>query len=140
MIIGYTAGAFDLIHIGHIRHLKLAKSKCDYLIVGISTDDFIKKIKNKNPIFSLEERIEIVNSIKYVDKTIIQYDENKFEVWEQYKFNIMFSGDDWKGNPRFEKYRLELEKVGAKLEFLPYTYGISTTDIINKILTNNDKF
>ncbi len=72
MIIGYTAGAFDLIHIGHIRHLKLAKSKCDYLIVGVSTDEFVKKIKNKYPIFSLEERIEIINCIKYVDEVIIQ--------------------------------------------------------------------
>lgn len=133
MIIGYTAGAFDLIHIGHIRHLKLAKSKCDYLIVGVSTDEFIKKIKNKYPIFSLEERIEIINCIKYVDEVIIQYDENKFSVWEKYKFNIMFSGDDWKGHPRFEKYKIELENVGAKLEFLPYTKQISSTDILNKL-------
>lgn len=58
MIIGYTAGSFDLIHIGHIRHLKLAKSQCDYLIVGMSTDKFVKKIKNKYLIFHWKRELK----------------------------------------------------------------------------------
>ncbi|NVO04366.1 MAG: adenylyltransferase/cytidyltransferase family protein, partial [Bacteroidetes bacterium] len=70
MIIGYTAGVFDLFHIGHLNLLKKAKGLCDKLIVGVSTDELTFSIKNKIPIIPFENRIEIVRSIKFVDVAI----------------------------------------------------------------------
>ena len=66
--IGYTTGVFDLFHIGHLNILKNAKDKCEYLIVGVSTDEIVTSYKGKKPVIPFEERLEIVKSIKYVDE------------------------------------------------------------------------
>ena len=78
IIIGYTTGVFDLFHAGHVRILKKAKSLCDKLIVGASTDRLVKKYKNKYPVLKHKERIEVVKSIKYVDYVVSQNTLNKF--------------------------------------------------------------
>ena len=70
MIIGYTQGTYDMFHIGHLNLLKNAKEKCDYLIVGVNADDLVKTYKKKSAVVLLEERMEIISSIKYVDKVI----------------------------------------------------------------------
>ena len=91
--IGYTTGVFDLFHAGHITFLKQAKLYCDYLIVGICSDDLTKHIKNKNPIFSEKERLEIISSIKYVNYSYIKYSTDKIDDWSKYHFNVVFHGD-----------------------------------------------
>ena len=70
-VIGYTQGTYDMFHIGHLNLIKNAKRRCDYLIVGVNTDELVESYKNKRPIVPLEERAEIVRSIKYVDEVII---------------------------------------------------------------------
>ncbi len=70
-VIGYTQGTFDMFHIGHLNLIRNAKRRCDYLIVGVNTDELVESYKNKKPIVPLEERAEIVRSIKYVDEVII---------------------------------------------------------------------
>ena len=110
MIRGYTAGAFDLFHIGHLNLIKRAKENCDYLIVGITTDELIEKNKGKTPVIKFEERIEIVKSIKYVDEVCIQDDLNKVKAWEKFHYDILFMGDDWKNCKRFIEYEKELNK------------------------------
>ena len=87
MIIGYTTGVFDLFHIGHLNILKRAKEKCDFLIVGVSTDELVMQYKNKTPVISFEERVQIVEAIKYVDKVVPQTHRDKFAAWEEYKFD-----------------------------------------------------
>ena len=135
-VIGFTAGVYDLFHIGHLNILKNAKSYCDYLIVGVSTDEVVKQNKGKVPVFSFNERISIVEAIKYVDKAIPQerYDiEGKIQLAIDYKIDVMFVGSDWKGTEKWDKIEKELLKIGCKTVYLPHTDGISSTQLIDKI-------
>lgn len=131
MIIGYTAGAFDLFHIGHLNLIKRAKQHCDYLIVGVTTDDLIYNTKNKYPVIPYGERVEIVSSLKYVDKVVPQEDLDKVKAWEKYKYNVLFSGDDWKTSPRWLGYVEELKKHNVEVVFFPYTKTTSSTLLTN---------
>lgn len=97
MKIGFTCGAFDLLHSGHIVMLKQAKENCDYLIVGLQTDPSIcRKDKNK-PIQSIYERFIQLNATKYIDK-IIPYDtENSLiDLLESTPIDIRFVGEEYK--------------------------------------------
>jgi len=127
MIIGYTTGVYDMFHVGHLNILKRAKEQCDYLIVGVSTDELVQHEKNKIPIISFENRCKIVEAIKYVDKVVPQYDKNKYAAWEQYQFNKMFVGSDWKGTDAWNKYEKQFAPVGVEIVYLEHTDGISST-------------
>ena len=127
MIIGYTTGVFDLFHIGHLNILKRAKEKCDFLIVGVSTDELVMQYKNKTPVISFEERVQIVEAIKYVDKVVPQTHRDKFAAWEEYKFDRMFVGDDWKGSPLFMELEEKFKPFGVEIVYFPYTEGTSST-------------
>lgn len=133
MIIGYTTGVYDMFHIGHLNILKRAKEQCDYLIVGVSTDQLVQKDKNKTPIIPFEERFAIVQAIKYVDQVVPQYDKNKFAAWEKYHFNKMFVGSDWKGTPQWEAFEKQFTPVGVEIVYLPHTDGISSSMLRLKI-------
>ena len=129
MRIGYTSGVFDLFHIGHLNILKRAKDLCDYLIVGVSTDELVESYKNKIPIIPFDERLAIVGAIRYVNKVVSQKNLNKLEAWKTLKFDIMFHGDDWKGTALYKNYEEQLMAVGVRLVYLPHTQGISSSDI-----------
>ena len=126
-LIGYTTGVFDMFHIGHLNILKNAKSRCDHLIVGVSTDELVKQYKNKKPIIPFEERIEIVKAIKYVDEVVPQISMDKRQAWENLHYNVLFHGSDWKGSAMYDKVIQDLEEVGVKVIFLPHTQGVSST-------------
>jgi len=126
-IIGYTAGVFDLFHIGHLNILKRAKENCDFLIVAVSTDELVQQYKNKTPVICYEERAEIVKAIKYVDMVVPQENRDKLAALEKYKFDKMFVGDDWKGSELFLSLEPEFEKRGAEIVYFPYTTGTSST-------------
>ena len=126
-VIGYTTGVFDMFHIGHLNILKKAKEQCDYLIVGVSTDELVKSYKNKSPIISYEERAEIVRSIRYVDEVVSQETRDKLKALEQYKFDKMFVGDDWKGSALFSQLEEEFKKKNVEIVYFPYTQGTSST-------------
>ena len=135
-IVGYTTGVFDMFHIGHLNILRRAKEQCDYLVVGISTDEVVQSYKHKNPIIPFEERKAIVEAIKYVDEVVPQVSMNKMEAWEQLHFDIMFHGSDWKGSDMYNKIISDFAKVGAKVVFLPHTEGTSSTllsEVLHKI-------
>lgn len=131
--IGYTTGVFDLFHIGHLNILKNAKKQCEYLIVGVSTDECVKEYKHKTPIIPFDERISIVEAIKYVDKAVPQVSMNKMEAWQDLKFDAVFHGDDWKGSLLYNKYEEEFAKLGVDVVFLPHTTGVSSTQITKKL-------
>ena len=137
MIIGYTTGVYDMFHIGHLNILKRAKEQCDYLIVGVSTDELVQHDKNKTPIIPFAERCAIVEAIKYVDKVVSQPDKNKFGAWEKYHFNKMFVGSDWKGTPQWAKYEAEFSPVGVEIVYLDHTDGISSTILRDRLNEEN---
>ena len=135
--IGYTTGTFDLFHIGHLNILKKAKILCDILIVGVTSDEKVIKQKNKKPIINENDRIEIVSSIKYVDIALLHTDNNKFEAYKKYKFDVVFIGSDYFNNPEYKDLEEKsLELLGKKVDviYFPYTEKISTTKITKKIL------
>ena len=133
MIIGYTTGVFDLFHVGHLNILKRASSVCDKLIVGVTTDEFVKKYKNKKTVVSFKHRIEIVKSIKYVDAVVPQDDHNKINAWKKYKFDLMIVGDDWYDTPKWKNFEKEFNKYNVRILYFPRTENISTTEITQSI-------
>lgn len=134
MIIGYTTGVYDMFHIGHLNILRRAKEQCDYLIVGVSTDELVQHDKNKTPIIPFEERYAIVEAIKYVDKVVPQPNKNKLEAWEKYHFNKMFVGSDWKGTETWIRFEEQFEPLGVEIIYLDHTDGISSTILREKLI------
>lgn len=132
-VIGYTTGVYDMFHIGHLNILKRAKEQCDYLIVGVSTDELVQKEKNKTPVIPWEERAEIIKAIRYVDEVVEQPDKNKFAAWERYHFDKMFVGSDWQGTPQWKKFEEQFTPFGVEIVYLPHTDGISSTKLTNFI-------
>ena len=130
--IGYTTGVFDLFHIGHLNILRRAKEQCDYLIVGVSTDELVLLNKNHLPTIPFEERKAIVEAIRYVDEVVSQEDKDKFAAWKRLNFKVMFVGDDWKGSKLFEKAQQQLEEVGVEVVYFPYTKHISSSILREK--------
>ena len=122
-----------MFHIGHLNILKRAKEQCDFLIVGVSTDELVQEYKNKIPVVPFEQRIEIVKAIRYVDKAVAQTSMNKMEAWKENRFNVMFHGDEWKGSELYKKYEEEFRQVGAEIVYLPHTEGISSTILRQKL-------
>lgn len=128
MIIGYTAGVYDLFHIGHLNLLKNAKGMCDKLIVGVTVDELVT-YKGKNAMIPYEDRAEIVRGIKYVDAVVPQYDMDKLTMCKKLKANILFVGDDWYDTPKWQEYEKEFQSAGIEIVYFPYTKGISSTQI-----------
>lgn len=125
--VGYTTGVFDLFHVGHLNILQRAKENCDYLIVGVSTDQVVMEYKHKMPVIPYEERVKIVQAIRYVDEVVPQESMDKRAAWEKLQFNVMFHGDDWKGSELYKKYEQEFKGTGVEVVFLPHTDGTSST-------------
>ncbi len=128
---GYIAGVFDLFHIGHLNMFKRAKEQCDYLIVGVVTDEGVMDYKKAYPYIPFHERLEIVSSCRYVDKAVeIPYNySGTRNAYKMYHFDCQFSGSDYMDNPDWLGEKTFLEKQGAELVFFPYTEGTSSTKI-----------
>ena len=136
---GFLPGVFDLIHRGHIHMLKNAKNRCDYLIVAIHTDECVQQYKNKVPIFKLEDRIELVKSIQYVDTVVVLNTLNPFEFvkneLKDYRPLLMFHGTDWLPEGWVECQE-QLEGVSVLQLPLLYGQGVSTINEKNEYSTS----
>lgn len=131
--IGYTTGVFDLFHIGHLNILRRAKEQCEFLVVGVTTDELCFKRKNKYPIIKEEDRIAIVEAIRYVDKVVPQKDMNKIKAVKEVGADVVFVGSDWKGTEAWNHYEKEFAEVGCCVVYLDHTDGISSTIIREKM-------
>ena len=132
-IVGFTAGVFDMFHIGHLNLIKNAKARCDYLIVGVNTDELIHRYKNKGAVVPLNERIQIVRALKYVDEVIAVDTLDKEVVWNNKHFDVVFIGDDWKGSDRWNETEKVMKRHGVEVVYLPYTKGTTSTLLREKI-------
>lgn len=133
---GITVGVFDMFHTGHLNLLERCKEQCEELIVAICDDDYVRNIKNNEPIICQEDRVRLIGALKCVDSAVLvnfEQTDNKLLLWETHKFDVLFSGDDWKGSERYLKTEQEFKPLGVSIEYLSYTHGVSTTDIKKKI-------
>lgn len=138
MIIGYTTGVFDMFHIGHLNILRRAKERCDYLIVGVSTDECVESYKHRTPMIPYEQRAAIVAAIKYVDEVVPQTTMDKLEFLKNRHFDVMFHGDEWKGTELYNQYEIDFAKYGARIEYLSHTEGICSTMLREKLRGENN--
>ena len=134
--IGYTCGVFDLFHVGHLNLLERCKEMCDCLIVGVCDDEYVDKIKKKTPVIKENDRVRILKALRCVDDAVlvdIATTNDKMLALEKFKFDVLFSGDDWKGSERYNLTEKQFAEVGASIEYLPYTQGVSTSNIKEQI-------
>lgn len=130
--VGFTTGVFDLFHVGHLNLLERCKEQCEYLIVAVCGDDYVRDIKHKTPVIPENERVRIIGALKCVDEVdtiTIEEVDDKMLALERFKFDVLFSGDDWKGSERYKRTEEQFAKLGVSIEYLPYTKGVSTTKI-----------
>lgn len=129
--VGYIAGVFDLFHVGHLNMFRRAKEQCDYLIVGVVSDEGVRKNKGVEPFIPFAERVEIVRACRYVDEAHeipLTYAGTK-EAWSLYHFDVQFSGSDYEEDPAWLTEKDYLEQHGATMVFFPYTKQTSSTKI-----------
>ncbi len=134
MIVGFTCGAFDLCHAGHILMFKECKEQCDYLVIGLQTDPSIDRVDKNKPIQSYEERLIQVEAIKYIDK-IFKYDteEDLYNYLKNTPPDIRFLGEDWKGKP-FTGHDLPVKNV-----FNSRTHNYSSSELRGRIYAEENK-
>lgn len=134
--VGYTCGVFDMLHVGHLNLLERCRGMCDYLIVGVCDDTYVRNIKHKEAVIGEMDRVRILNALKCVDKAelvSIEETDDKLLAFRRFGFDVLFSGDDWKGTERYLKTEKDFAELGVGIEYLPYTHGISTTYLKKKI-------
>ena len=131
--IGYTQGTFDLFHVGHLNLIEKAKEQCDYLIVAVNGDKLVRQYKGKNVNIPQQDRARIVGALKAVDQACVAYTLDKTMAHKKYNFDVIFIGDDWKGNPRWKETEEEMKRLGVEVVYLPHTNGISTTQLLQQI-------
>lgn len=136
--IGYTTGVYDMFHIGHLNILKRAKEQCKYLIVGVTTDELCYKRKKKYPIICETERMEIVDSVKFVDEVVPQENMDKLEAVKKYRVDAVFVGSDWKGTDAWNQYERQFATEGCDVVYLDHTDGISST-VLRDRLNHNER-
>lgn len=120
--IGYTTGVYDMFHIGHLNILKRAKEQCDYLIVGVTTDELCFKRKNKYPIICESDRMAIVAELRCVDQVVPQENMDKLEAVKQYGANAVLSVPTGKEQMPGTSMKESLQRLGVPL----FTLNIQT--------------
>lgn len=132
MIIGYTAGVYDLFHVGHVDLLRNAKAMCDKLIVGVTVDDLVL-YKGKRAVITFSDRIQVVRACKYVDVAVPQYSIDKVTAVQKHNASFLFVGDDWYGHESWVQMEATLSERGCRVVYFPYNRSTSST-LINETL------
>lgn len=125
--VGYAPGAWDMFHVGHLAFLRRARLMCDTLVVGVVTDDVLLEAKGKSPMFPLEERLAVVQSLDLADRVVVDRARDKTVAWQQVRFDRIFKGDDWIGTPQGSRLERAMAELGVHVHYLPYTASTSST-------------
>jgi glycerol-3-phosphate cytidylyltransferase len=136
--VGYAPGVYDLFHVGHLNMLRNARRFCDHLIAGVLTDEKAAGAKGAVPVVPLEERLDIVGSIRYVDQAVAEDVPTKLEMWERLRFDVIVKGDDWRGTPRGDRLEADFGRVGVEVAYVPYTVRTSSTMLRQVLLREID--
>lgn len=125
--IGFLCGFFDPLHDGHIDIMRQAKEMCDQLIVAVGTDDFMMTRKHHGTVLSYEQRVEIISAIRYVDRVVPESDLDKIKAYNQYHFDVLFSGEDHLSERIYQEAKEKLAMLGVDTIFVPRKKDISST-------------
>jgi len=133
----YTGGTFDLLHFGHFNFLKKCKSICNEVVVSLNTDEFIEQFKGKKPVMSYQEREKSLLYCQYVDKVVPNFSgkDSKPSILS-INPSIIAIGDDWAHKDYYSQMNFTQEWLDEKsivLVYIPYTKGISTTEIKRRL-------
>lgn len=129
-VVGFTAGVYDLFHIGHLNLLEAARERCDYLRVGVISDEVCAVLKCKKPVIPLDDRMRVIAALRCVDEVVPIKEErllSKVEAFYEWGFDVAFSGDDHADDPYWKREEQILSKLGARIAYLPYTHEVSTS-------------
>jgi glycerol-3-phosphate cytidylyltransferase len=135
--IGYAPGAFDLFHIGHLNLLRQAKERCEFLIAGVAADVVLIEHKRVTPVIPLAERLEIVRNVRFVDMAHAAMTNDKTEIWQELRFNVLFKGNDWQGTEKGIRLECDFAALGVEVVYFPYTQATSSSEL-RRTLQNID--
>lgn len=127
--IGFLCGFFDILHEGHIYILSQAKEQCEYLIVAVGTDEFMKQRKGRESVIPYKERVSIIKAIRYVDEVVPENDLDKVAAYHKYHFDVMFAGTDHVNEKIYQLAEKELECLGVDVIYVPRIIQESSTDL-----------
>lgn len=133
MIIVYTPGCWDLLHAGHVNFLERARGLGDRLVVGMATDNVIREDKGSLPILGDVERLYLLKSLRCVDMAVPYFELQFTTHLDQFKPDILAVGEDWGHDLRHVDAEIWMKEHGGRTVKLPYTKGISTTEIKRRI-------
>ena len=118
-----------MFHVGHVNILRRAKARCKHLIVGVTSDQYVREHKHKEPYVPFEERVEVLRACRYADEVIgVPYPNcGTDQAYEAYHFDVQFCGSDYENDPWWLEQKAWLEERGSTIVFFPYTMGVSST-------------
>lgn len=134
----FTNGCFDILHIGHVRYLKSARGYGDILVVGLNSDESVRKIKgDKRPLIPQGERAEILSSVRFVDYVVVFNEPDPYSTIAAIKPDVLVKGADWP----IENIvgRDIVESCGGEVHTIPLVEGASTSGIIEDIINKYSK-
>jgi len=135
-VVGYAPGIFDMFHVGHLNILRRAWLQCHHLVAGVVSDEAARQVKGRWPVVPEEERLAVVDAMRFVDRAILEWTSDRLAIWEALRFDVLYKGDDWKGSAAGLEQERQFARVGVDVVYLPYTSHTSTTRL--RSVTRND--
>ena len=118
-----------MFHQGHLNILRAARERCDRLVVGVTSDEALIRMKGRAPVIPLKERCDLVSSLRFVDAVVVDLDQDKRLAWRLQPFDVLFKGDDWKGTEKGNALEARFAEVGVEVHYFPYTEHTSSTKL-----------
>jgi D-beta-D-heptose 7-phosphate kinase/D-beta-D-heptose 1-phosphate adenosyltransferase len=133
--VGFTNGCFDILHIGHVKYLQEAKNNCDVLIIGVNSNESVKRLKgDKRPITDVHARVEVLSALECVDYLTVFGEDTPEDLIKALTPDVLFKGGDWKEEDIVGANHVKAS--GGKVMVIPYVEGYSTTELIERIKNN----